>query len=344
MKRLRILALIPEGQVPPETLEGLSDSEFVRVKMEYDVLRALERAGHDLRTLDVTSDLGAIRRAIKEHRPHLAFNMLEGFHGVPVYDHHVVSYLELMRTPYSGCNPRGLMLSRDKELAKKILKWHAVPVPAWRTYPYGRKVRPPKVNTWPRIVKSATDESSTGISQASVVHSEEELVERVRFMHEHHGGDVMVEDYIDGREIYIGVMGNTRLQVFPPWELFLEHLREDAPRIATARLKFDVKYQKKIGASTRLADALPDGLAEKIPRLAKRVYRALSLSGYARLDFRLDGDGKLYLLEANPNPDLSSDEDFARSAKESGLDYDALIARIVGLGVRYRAEWKVNEE
>ncbi len=344
MRRLRILALIPEGQVPPETLDGLSDAEFVRIKMEYDVLRALERAGHDLCVLDVTSDVGAIRRAIQGQRPHVAFNMLEGFHGVPVYDHHVVSYLELRRTPYTGCNPRGLMLSRDKELAKKILKWHAVPVPAWRTYAYGRKVRPPKVNRWPRIVKSVSDESSTGISQASVVHSEDDLVERVRFMHEHHGVDVMVEDYIDGREIYVGVMGNQRLQTFPPWELFLENLREDAPRIATARLKFDVKYQKKIGAKTRMADPLPNGLAERLPRLAKRIYRALSLSGYARLDFRLDAEGKIFLLEANPNPDISSDEDFAMSAKEAGLHYDALIARIVGLGQRYRAEWKAMEE
>ena len=234
------------------------------------------------------------------------------------------------------------MLSRDKELAKKILKWHAVPVPAWRTYPLGRKVMPPKVNRWPRIVKSVSDESSTGISQASVVHSGDELIERVRFMHEHHGVDVMVEDYIDGREIYVGVMGNQRLQTFPPWELFLENLREDAPRIATARLKFDVKYQKKIGANTRMADPLPNGLAERLPRLAKRIYRALGLSGFARIDLRMDADGRVYVLEANPNPDLCFGEDFAESAELGGLKYPQLIQRILNLGLAYTPAWKAG--
>jgi D-alanine-D-alanine ligase len=277
-------------------------------------------------------------------RPQVAFNMLEGFHGVPVYDHHVVSYLELMRTPYTGCNPRGLMLSHDKELAKKILSWHKVPVPSWSTHPYGRKVRPPKDARYPKIVKSVTDESSTGISQASVVHSESELVERVRFMHESFGVDAMAEDYVDGRELYVGVLGNQRLRTFPTWELFLHRLREDAPRIATARLKFDIKYQERVGAETRAADPLPEGLAERIPRLARRVYRALSLSGYARLDMRLDDEGRLFVLEANPNPDLAEDEDFAKSAAADGLAYDALVQRIIRLGLRYRAEWQALAE
>ena len=344
MRRLRILALVPEGHVPPESLEGLSDSDFVRLKMEYDVHESLKRAGHEIRILDVGSDLGAIRRAIRDHRPHVAFNMLEGFHGVPVYDHHVVSYLELMRTPYTGCNPRGLMLAHDKELAKKILTWHAVRVPRWTTFPYGRSVRVKKGTEYPQIVKSVTDESSTGISQASVVHSDAELLERVQFMHESFGVDAMAEEYVDGRELYVGVVGNRRLTTFPTWELFLTRLREDAPKIATARLKFDIKYQERVGAQTRAADPLPGDLAERIPRVAKRVYRALSLSGYARLDFRLDEQGRLFLLEANPNPDLSEDEDFGKSAAAAGLAYDALIQRILGLGLRYRAEWKALDE
>lgn len=343
MKPLRILALVPAHAIPPDSLAGHSAEAIATWRMEYDVISTLRAAGHAVDVVGVTDNLGHIREAIHDHpegKPDLAFHMLEEFAGVPVYDHHVAGYLELQRMPYTGCNPRGLMLARDKALAKNILSYHRVPVPQGKVFPWGRVVRPPKRLVYPQIVKSVVDESSTGMTQKSIVHTPKELVERVVKLQEACGHDVLSEEYIAGRELYVGVLGNDRLQVFPTWELLMPNLREDAPNIATAKVKFDLEYQKRIGVETREAEALPDGVAERIPRLVKRVYRTLHLSGYARVDLRVRDDGRIYVLEANPNPDLTAAEDFAMSAAAAGTDYSSLLAKILRLGLSYRAEWK----
>jgi len=340
MRRLRVLAIVPEGNVPPESTDHLSDKKLVEVKMEFDVIGALRKLGHDVKVIDVTSNLGLIREAILEWNPHIAFNMLEDFHGVSVYDHHLVSYLELMRTPYTGCNPRGLMLARDKALAKKVLMYHRVKVPRFALFSLNKVVRRPRWLEFPLLVKSSIEESSTGISQASIVRNDEQLQDRVHFVHEKINTDAIAEEYIEGRELYVSVIGNQRLQTFPIWELVFDNLPEGAPRIATAKVKFNLEYQRKYGISSRAARNLPPGAEDSILKLCKRIYRTLYMSGYARFDFRLSEDGQAYVLEANPNPDISYDEEFALSAKAAGISYDALIQRILSLGVSYRAEWK----
>src|SRR5690606_22131650 len=151
-------------------------------------------------------------------------------------------------------------------------------------------------------------------------------------VHETIGSDALVEEYIAGREFYVGVLGNTRLQTFPIWELRFDNLPEGFPNIATARVKWDSEHQKKLGISTDVARDLPPGVEQQVVRLCKRIYRVLNLSGYARLDFRLSEEGKLYVLEANPNPNLSYGEDFAESAETMGIDYPNLLQRIVRLG------------
>jgi D-alanine-D-alanine ligase len=197
---------------------------------------------------------------------------------------------------------------------------------------------------FPLLVKSVNEEASLGISQASVVTSDEKLQERVQFMHETFGVDVIVEEYIDGRELYVGVMGNKRLDTFPIWELPLNQLPDGAPKIATAKVKWDVDYQKKYKIATRRAEGLSPALEQDIHRICKRVYRVLQLSGYARIDLRLSPEGQVYVLEANPNPDLKYGEDFAESAHSSGVDYPTLLQRILNLGLGYQAEWKKNSE
>ncbi|GIW41410.1 MAG: D-alanine--D-alanine ligase [Candidatus Binatia bacterium] len=336
MKKLRVLALMDEALVPPEDVTGI-DVGTADWKTEYDVLTTLRDLGHEVYPLGVGSDLGAIRKIVDEWKPHIAFNLLEDFHDVPVFDQNVVSYLELLRLPYTGCNPRGLLLARDKALSKKILFYHRIPVPEFAVFPIGRRVRRPKRLEFPLIVKSLTKEASAGISQASVVTDDEKLAERVRFVHESVGTDAIVERYVEGRELYVGILGNQRLEVFPVWELLFTKLPEDRWRIATDRVKWSRSYQKKIGVRSTLARNLPEGLPEYIQRIAKRVYRALLLSGYARLDFRLDENGRLYVLEANPNPQLAYGEDFAESAEKAGVSYEELIQRILNLGLRWRA-------
>ena len=333
----RILMLVHPDCVPPDSIDGLSDEQMAPFKTEYDIYATLSNLGHRVRVLAVSTDLGVIRDEVKSFKPYVVFNMLEEFAGVGVFDTHVAAYLEALHVPYTGCNPRGLMLAHNKSLAKMVCRYHRIPVPAFHVFPIGqRRVNPPKRMHYPMMVKSLTEEGSVGISQASIVYDDEQLADRVRFIHRKIGTDAIVEHYIDGREIYVGVLGNQRLQTLPIWEMDFSGLRDGAPRIATGKLKWDDQYQKKIRLATGSAQDLPAGLQTTLPRLAKRAYRALQLSGYARMDFRLDHDDNVYLLEANPNPQLAYGEDFAESAHVGGIEYDALLTRIVNLGRRYR--------
>jgi D-alanine-D-alanine ligase len=337
MRKLRVLALMHKELVPPEDTTG-HDVGHADWKTEYDVSTTIQEIGHELHTLGVHDELHTVRTAIDERKPHIVFNLLEDFHDIPIFDQNVVSYLELLRVPYTGCNPRGLLLARDKALSKKLLAYHRIPVPSFTVFQIGRAVRPPKRLRFPVIVKSLTQEASAGISQASVVNDEDKLKERVTFIHESIGTDAIVERYIEGRELYVGVIGNQRLDVFPVWEMLFDKMPNGAWRIATDRVKFSRRYQEKHDIKTNAAKNLPNGAAERIPRLCKRVYRTLGLSGYARIDLRVDPEGRVYVLEANPNPQLAYGEDFAESAERAGVSYEALLQRILNLGLRWRPE------
>jgi D-alanine-D-alanine ligase len=306
--------------------------------MEFDVVSTLEEMGHLVHKLGVTDDLGAIRAAVTEWKPDIVFNLMESFHEVGHFDQHVASYLELLRVPYTGANPRGLMLSRDKTLSKMLLAYHRVPVPDSALNRVGRAVHRPRRLGFPLIVKSRTEDASIGISQASIVTDDEKLRERVRFIHESIGTDAVVEQYIEGRELYVGLLGNHRLMVFPIWELHFPDMPDGAHRIATARVKWSTKYQQKHGITTGPAENLPDSLVAEIRRLCKRVYRVLDLSGYARIDLRLDASSRPWVLEANANPQLAYGEDFAESAEAGGLSYPALLQRILNHGLAWRPE------
>jgi D-alanine-D-alanine ligase len=337
MKKLRVLALMHEGMVPPEDTAGV-DVREAPWKMEHDVIASLQQMGHEVENLGVGSDLGAIRRSIDAFQPHIVFNLLEDFDDVPIYDQNVVSYLELQRVPYTGCNARGLLLARDKSISKKLLAYHRIPVPEFAVFHRGRPVRRPPRLGFPLIVKSLVHEASTGIAQASVVEDEEKLRERVTFVHERIGTDAIVERYIDGRELYVGVMGNERLEVFPVWEIFLSRLPEGAWAIATESVKWNPRYQRKHRIKTGEAKGLSPAVTERVQKLAKRIYKNLYLSGYARIDFRMDEGEKVYVLEANPNPQLAHGEDFADSAEAGGLPYDRLIQRILNFGLSWRPQ------
>ncbi len=342
MKKLRVLVLMHEDLVPPESIEGLSAKEVAPYKSEYDVSAGLQNIGHEVRPLGLSSDLGVLRSAIVEWQPDIMFNLLEEFHGVAVYDQHVVGYLELMRKPYTGCNPRGLMLAHDKALTKKILSYHRIRVPDFAVFPIGHVVKRPSRLKFPLLVKSVSEEGSVGIAQASVVHNDEKLKERVEFIHAQTSTDAIAEEFIEGRELYVGVMGNQRLETFPTWEMFFRNMPEDNIRIATAKVKWDQEYQKKHGIDTGPAENLDPAIGAQIARLCKRVYRTLNLSGYARMDLRLTPDGHVYLLEANPNPNLEYGEDFSESAEKAGLSYEKVLSRILSLGLNYQAAWQWN--
>ena len=336
MKKTRILALVHDHLVPPADTTGM-DVVNAEWKMEHDVIVTLQERGHDVEVLGVDDDLASIRRTVAQFKPQIVFNLMEAFADITTFDQNVVSYLELLRVPYTGCNPRGLMLARDKALSKKLLAYHRIPVPDFFVVPRGRAARLPKRMGFPLIVKSLFYEASVGISQASVVESEEQLHKRVQFIHERVGTAAIVEQFIDGRELYVGVIGNERLRAFPVWEMSFARMPDNRWKIATERVKWSDQYQKKHGVTTDAA-ALADVDVARISHIATRVYRALDLSGYARIDMRLDANGGVHVLEANPNPNLAYGEDFAESGEKSGLSYEALLERIVTLGLRWVPE------
>jgi D-alanine-D-alanine ligase len=337
MRKKRVLVLMHVDLVPPDDVAGKPDAEFFEYKTEYDVLTGLRELGHEVQPLGLYDDLTPLRQAIQDFKPHIAFNLLDEFRGETMLDQNVVSYLELVQVPYTGCNPRGLMLARDKALSKKILHYHRIPVPRFAVVPAGRKLRrKPARLDYPLIVKSQVEEASLGIAEASIVNSDEKLAERVEFMHAKVGTSLILEQYVDGRELYVGIMGNTRLQVLPVWELEMRRLRADAPRIATRQVKWNLQLQKRRGVKIGPARNLPPELERLLVKTSKRVYRLLQLSGFARIDFRLDAEGRPFFLEANPNADIGYGEEFAEAAEAAGIDYEPLLDRLLTIGIGKR--------
>ena len=337
MKKQRVLVLMHPDLVPPDSREGFSDQEADLWKTEYDVVTTLRGLGHAVRALGVQDELHPIREAIETWKPTIVFNLLEEFHRNVLYDQNVVSYLELLQVPYTGCNPRGLVIARSKALSKKLLAYHRIRIPAFAVFPLRRAVRRPRRLPFPLIVKSLTEHASLGISQASVVDSDEKLAERVAFVHERLHTDAIAEQFIEGGEYYVSVIGNDRLLALPVWELAFENMPAKAALIATAKVKHDVEYQKRRGIFQRVAVDLPEGMAQRIVQTSKRIYRLLELDGYARIDYRLADDGSLYFLDANPNPEIAESEELAMAAKHVGMSYADLLTKVISLGLRRTA-------
>jgi len=333
MRRLRILVLMHPDFVPPDSTDGYTAQEINRWKTEYDVVSTLRAMGHDVRPLGVQEEIKPVRDEIEGFKPHVVFTLLEEFHYQTAYDQHIASFLELMKVPYTGCNPRGLVLARGKDLSKTLVHHRRVAVPAFAVFPMRRKVKRPQRLALPLIVKSLSADASEGIAQASVVHTDEKLAERVEFIHERVGTAAIAEQYIDGRELYVGVLGNERLRVLPIWELEFGNLPAGAWPIATEKVKHNPDYQVRWGILQGPAEDLSPELYARIERTAKRICRTLELDGYCRIDFRLSTDGIPYFLEANPNPEIARIEEFAEAALHGGLDYPDLLQKIVALGM-----------
>ena len=330
MKKVRALVLVHSTLVPPDSLKGSTEKEIDEWRTEYDVISHLKADGHEVRPLGLSDSLSDLRREIIEWKPHIVFNLLEEFDGIVTYDQHVVAFLELMHQPYTGCNPRGMLLSRDKVLSKQLLSYHRVPTPQFMVFIRDRKPVVPKKLRFPLFVKSSTEDASLGIAHASVVADQRQLTERIAFIHEQTHSDALVEEYIEGRELYVGVIGNDRLKVLPVWEMTFGSLPENLPAIATRKVKWDRGYQQRYGITTAAAHNLPDDTVARLERLSKRIFRALHLTGYARMDFRLRADGELFVLEANANPNISAGDQALRADVSGVLTPIGPAVTIVG--------------
>src|ERR1700758_4982548 len=342
MRRLRTLGVMHASLVPPESLEGHSEKELEEWRTEFDVTTTLRKRGHDVRCIGVLDSLTELRSAIADWQPDIVFNLLEEFDGIVTYDQHVVAFLELLRQPYTGCNPRGLLLSRAKSLCKQLLTSHRIPTPQFSVFRRGARIHVPRKLRFPLFVKSTVEDASLGIAQASVVEDVAKLKERIEFVHEQVGSDALVEEYIEGRELYVGVLGNDRLTRLPVWEMVFGSMPDSQATIATRKVKWDKRYQEKYGITTHEAKDLPAPVLARLDKLSRRIYRALGLSGYARMDFRVTPNGEVYVLEANANPNLEAAEDFAESAGAAGVPYDELLERLMNLGLSYRAQWRAS--
>ena len=322
----RILLLVHKDLVPDQSkVPDRYDCPWVT---EYDVLKTLEELGYEVKVLGLIHDIQKLIEEINAFKPYCVFNLLEEFNFDTQSDYKVLALLDMLNIKYTGCNPKGLLLARDKAISKKILKHHRIGTPKFFTMKKKRKVKVPKTMNYPLIVKCLFEEASLGIAQASIVNSEEKLKERVEYIHSKLNEDAIVEEFIAGKEIYVGVLGNIKLSNLPLWELRFENVDEPEKEIYSEQAKWNKKYRKRKGIHSQVAD-LPKDVETKIIKAVKNTYRALNLTGYARIDLRLTDENKVYILEANPNPNIAMDDEFAESAKAVGIAYKDLIEKLI---------------
>jgi D-alanine-D-alanine ligase len=333
-RKLKVLALF--DAIAPTTLDQDLSAELKTEdwKTEANVLEALDQLGHSCEHLAIFDDVDLLRQKLQSFAPDIIFNLADQFKNNRAFDQNIVSFLEMQGLPFTGCGSTGLTLCKHKAVSKKILGYHRIHVPAFVTVARGQRMARPRRLKFPILVKPLKEEASHGISQASFVENDEEFKERVQFIHEKFDNDVIAEEYIAGREFYVSILGNQRLQVLPIRELVFREVPPDEPKIATYKAKWDEEYRKRWGLQNQFAKGLDPALQRHIERTCKRIYRLLTIDGYARVDLRVTANHEVYFIEANPNPILASDEDFAQSALKLDLPYRQLIDRILRLGLK----------
>lgn len=327
MPRLRI-AIAHDGEVPPGAARGkarrTSDVEQIT-----DVLR---RAGHRVLPVVVDGSRRCLQR-LSRLRVDLVFNLVESFGGDDTKEPYVAAYYDLLGLRYTGSGPRGLALAMDKALTKKVLAFHGVHSPRFATVHRGRLDWAHDVG-FPLIVKPAREDGSIGIGFSALVTSIKELMERIDELHADFNHPVLIEEYVEGREIYTAVLGNARPEALPPVELDLSHLPPGTPRIAGTEVKWEEGTRAYRGSRYRIPDDLGTETLDEIQQMAVTSFQALQLRDYARFDFRVGPSRKVYLIEANPNPYLHTTAALVKAARASGRSHPETILEIVELALR----------
>jgi len=332
MKKLKVLALF--DAIAPTTIDQDLSAELKTEdwSSEADVLKALRKLGHHTEYLAIFDDLDLLRQKVRHFKPDIIFNLCDQFENNRAFDQNIAAYLELAGVPFTGCGAIGLALAKHKGISKEILGYNGLRVPRFVTIPIGGRVVRPKGLEFPLIVKPLNEEASLGISQSSLVETDHQFGKRVRFLRNNYGHDVIAEEYIHGREVYVSLLGDRKLQVFPIREILFRDVLEGQPRIASYRAKWDYEYRWKWGIDNQFARLNP-ALKRKIQRVGRQVFRLLKLTGYVRLDLRITPAGEIVFIEANPNPILARHEDFGHAAVKSGQKYHELIQSILRIGL-----------
>ncbi len=309
---------------------------------EYEVAEALMAYGHDVLMVGVHDSFQHMIDQLQSFVPEMVFNCAEAFHGNPRLDYLFPALLEAEDYRHTGAPPLALLTTRNKGLSKKVLAYHGIRVPGFVTFRRGEAITQiPEDLAFPLIVKPLQEDASAGIALASVVRDVEALADRVQFVHERFAQAAIAEEYVEGRELYVGMIGNgDRLDILPIVEMvFDKEATKPEERIATKSAKWDVPYRERRGIRNVFARPISRVANERIEGICRAAFRALWLQDYARLDVRLTDSDEVWVLEANANPFISFGHDIANAAEKAGMDYYAFINRIVDEAIaRYESQ------
>ncbi|MBF0489262.1 MAG: ATP-grasp domain-containing protein [Candidatus Omnitrophica bacterium] len=344
-KKLNVLMLFYSPYQQPrgyDYREEFSDPD--NMYTERDVLQALKELGHEVRLLGIYNDISPLFEEIKENPCDVIFNMMEVFDDQTHLEKNLAALLEILGIPFTGASSGVLYLCNNKALHKKIFNYHRVKVPRFYDFPKGSRVFLPAAFQLPAMIKPLCEEASRGISQASIVDTPEAFMERVKFIHQNMGMDAIAEEFIKGRELYVTVMGNKPMTVFPPREMVFKKMSEDQPHIATYKAKWDDKYRKRWGIDSVPAKNLDKEMIKKINDLCKRAYQALDARSYLRFDLRLTPEGEVYIIEPNANPCIARIDEMAQAAQLAGVDYPELIQRVLEQALHLNAQARLKKK
>ena len=337
LKNARVLVLFDTDGEPPASQEYKKQLESTD-EAEFDVARALISKGHQVRLFGFRDNLDQLTAGLRAEPVDVVFNLSERFRGLSALDYTVASVLEMLGLPYTGASSEGLILARDKALTKKVFAYEGIRIPRFMVCARRGVVQRPSDLRFPLIVKPLDEDASVGIAQASVVRDDDALKERVTFIHDRFKTDAIVEEFIAGRELYIGVIGNEAPVALPPIEMVFGNDSTAETRIATFKAKWSVRYRESKGIQNMIAENLSPEVRQRLADVALRAYRAAGLRDYGRIDVRLAHDDAIYVVEANPNPYLAEGEDLAWAAEEAGHRYQDFIEEIAEMAVSRHAK------
>lgn len=313
----------------PEADVQVDLSEVGVLEEREDIARALQAQGYRTRLFSVDDDICKFINFLKDSQPDVVFNLCESVGNESMHEMHAVGIYELLNVPYTGSQPLTLGIALNKVRVKEILSYHNLPTPRFQLFNSPTKIALNEYLDYPLIVKPSREDASVGIETKSVVSNQQDLRKRVRYIIEQFDQPALVEEFIDGRELNVAILGNRKPTVFPISEIDMSTLPKQYQRIITYNAKW-MKGTDEYEHTRGVCPApLPTELEASIKEMALKAYQILGCRDYARVDFRLSKENKPYILEVNPNPDISDDAGFARSARAHGYSFDELINKIV---------------
>jgi D-alanine-D-alanine ligase len=296
------------------------------------VAAALRAKQHQVSILGVHGDVDKLIRGLKRRKPDLVFNLMEMFGDDVCADYPVAALMDVMKIRYTGSGPGELLLTQDKVLSKKVLAFEGIQFPRFAVFSTAANLETGGNLRLPLFVKPSRMDASIGIGKKSLVHDTTTLMKRVVAIHEELDDAALAEEYIEGREFYVGVLGNEELQALPPIEMDFSGLPEGAPRVADQAAKWDTNSKEYQGTRSVLAQ-VPDELRARLQKVSTDAYRALRVKDYGRVDLRLTDTGEIYVLEVNASCYLEKDSEFAVAARAAGMEHADLVQRIVDLAM-----------